>query len=119
MTLTARPQARPATSPCRPSDRRERRPMHPVSGHPDIPVFLRADAAPHPVTQARPAVPASQPLAQVIHMAATGVWVVKRNGRMTEINGRSYWSSRRDLTEDAARAGVGLSDLVVNTGAEA
>lgn len=117
MLLTARPQAFAASSPCRPSDRRERRPLQAVGGHPDSPVFARADGAPHPVTQARPPVASGQPLGQVIHMAATGVWVVKRNGRVAEINGRSHWESQRTLAADAERAGIALSNLVIRTGA--
>ncbi|QCO15341.1 hypothetical protein D3869_08960 [Azospirillum brasilense] len=78
----------------------------------------------HPAVPA--AVPASvpriragldgQPLARVIHMATTGVWVVKRHGRMLEIDGRLHWNCPRTLASDAERAGVVLSDLVVNTG---
>jgi hypothetical protein len=117
MSFTARPQTSAAVSPCRPSDRRERRPLHAVNGYPDIPVFERADSAPHPVTQARPPAAAGQTLGQVIHMATTGVWVVKRNGRMAEINGRTHWESQEALAADAGRAGIPLSDLVVRTGA--
>ena len=117
MPFTARPQASAAVSPCRPSDRRERRPQQVVAGYPDIPVFERAESGPHPVTQARPQAPARQTLGQVIHMATTGVWVVKRNGRMAEINGRTHWESQAALAADAGRAGIPLSDLVVRTGA--
>ncbi|MBB3267507.1 hypothetical protein FHW79_005166 [Azospirillum sp. OGB3] len=60
-----------------------------------------------------------KPLARVIHMATTGVWVVKRQGRMLEINGRLHWGCPRSLAADAERAGVALSDLVMNTGRQA
>lgn len=111
----------------RPRDRRERHPLQPVSGHPCAPAFERSDAAIHPAVPA--AVPAvfqstsqprpvsgGEPLARVIHMATTGVWVVKRQGRMLEIEGRMHWSCPRSLASDAERAGVALSDLVMNTG---
>lgn len=126
MSLTARPQALAATSPCRPSDRRERRPLPMMAGgHADGALFGqfsgqlsgRADTAPHPVTQARPQPAADQPLAQAVHMAATGVWVVKRNGRVTEINGNVHWDSQAALAADAERAGIALSDIVIRTGA--
>ncbi len=121
MSLTARPQALATTSPCRPSDRRERHPLPMVGGHADGALFGqlsgRADAAPHPVTQARPQPAAGQPLAQAVHMAATGVWVVKRNGRVAEINGHVHWDSQATLAADAERAGIALSDIVIRTGA--
>ena len=118
MLFNTRPQPSAATAPCRPSDRRERRPLHPVSGYPDIPFFERAETTRHPVTTARPDTASAVHLGQVVHMAATGVWVVKLNGRLTEINGRWHWECRRDLAADAQRAGIALSDLVVRTGAE-
>ncbi|MBP2295654.1 hypothetical protein [Azospirillum rugosum] len=125
MALTARPQALTPTSPCRPSDRRERHPLPMVGGHADAALFGllpgqlsgRADTAPHPVTQARPQPTAGHPLAQAVHMAATGVWVVKRNGRVAEINGRTHWESKSSLGADAERAGIALSDIVIRTGA--
>ena len=125
MPLTARPQALAAISPSRPSDRRERHPLPMGGGHADGVLFGqfsgqlsgRADAAPHPVTQARPQPAAGQPLAQAIHMAATGVWVVRRNGRVAEINGQFHWDSQSKLAADAERAGIPLSDIVIRTGA--
>lgn len=124
MPQTARPQALAAISPGRPGDRRERHPLPKAGGHADGVLFGqlsgqlsgRADAAPHPVTQARPRPAADQPLAQAIHMAATGVWVVRRNGRVAEINGHFHWDSQATLAADAARAGIALSDIVIRTG---
>lgn len=117
MTQTARPQALPPAFPSRANDRRERFPVPSTRGYGDVPAFDRTDTAPHPVTQARPQPASGQPLAQVIHMAATGLWVVKRNGRVAEINGNSHWESRNALAVEAERAGVALSDLVIRTGA--
>ncbi len=122
-----RPQALAALPASRPSDRRERHPLQPVSAHPCAPAFERSDAAIHPAVPAT--VPAAaQPLspggpgvsgealARVIHLATTGVWVLKRHGRMLDIDGRLHWNCPRTLASDAERAGVVLSDLVVNTG---
>ncbi|MCR6630350.1 MAG: hypothetical protein NVV74_10040 [Magnetospirillum sp.] len=127
MLHLSRPQALAVLPASRPSDRRERHPLQPVRVHPCAPAFERSDAAIHPaVPAAVPAVAQStartrpafdeEPLARVIHMATTGVWVVKRQGRMLEIEGRLHWSCPRSLASDAERAGVALSDLVMNTG---
>lgn len=56
-------------------------------------------------------------LAQVVHLAATGVWVIKRNGSLLEIDGRMHWEDPESLHDTAARAGVALSSIVVRTGA--
>ncbi|CAO3448484.1 hypothetical protein [Azospirillum argentinense] len=128
MLHLSRPQALAVLPASRPSDRRERHPLQPVRLHPCAPVFERSDAATHSAVPA--AVPAAvaqspsqpraasggEPLARVIHMATTGVWVVKQRGRMLEIAGRMHWNCPRSLASDAERAGVALSDLVMNTG---
>ncbi|WP_149164461.1 hypothetical protein [Azospirillum brasilense] len=127
MLHLSRPQALAAPPASRPSDRRERHPLQPVSAYPCAPAFERSDAAIHPAVPA--AVPAAaqpmppvrpglngEPLARVIHMATTGVWVVKRHGQLLEIEGRLHWNCPRALASDAERVGVALSDLVVNTG---
>ncbi|WP_172428760.1 hypothetical protein [Azospirillum brasilense] len=127
MLHLSRPQALAVLPASRPSDRRERHPLQPVSAHPCAPAFERSDAASHPAVP--PAVPSAgqstsqtrpdfdgEPLARVIHMATTGVWVMKRHGRMLEIDGRLHWSCPRALASDAERAGIALSDLVMNTG---
>ncbi|TWA62274.1 hypothetical protein FBZ84_11149 [Azospirillum baldaniorum] len=127
MLHLSRPQALATLPASCPSDRRERHPLQPVSAHPCTPAFERSDAAIHPAVPA--AVPAAaqpmsplrpgfngEPLARVIRLATTGVWVVKRHGQMLEIDGRLHWSCPRTLASDAERAGVILSDLVVNTG---
>ena len=123
MLHLSRPQALAATSPSRPSDRRERHPLQPVTGYPNAPIFDRSDLPAHPAAasaaQARSAVAADNALARIIHMATTGVWVMKRHGRMLEIDGRCHWNCQRELAADARRAGVALSDLVVNTGSHA
>lgn len=134
MLHLSRPQALAVLPASRPSDRRERHPLQPVNAHPCAPAFERSDAAMHPAVLAAgpaagPAVGQSmpksrsgfdgEPLARVIHMATTGVWVVKRQGRMLEINGRLHWGCPRSLAADAERAGVALSDLVMNTGRQA
>lgn len=116
MTFSARPHPALGNASGHPAGRRERRPSQAVPGYPDIPFFERNETAPHPVTQARPEPAASQPLGQVIHLATAGLWVVRLNGRLLEIDGRSHWNCQRDLAADAARAGVALSDLVVHTG---
>lgn len=107
-----------------PSGRRERRPSHAVPGYPDIPFFERSEAVPHPVTQARPEPSASrspggsegQPMGKIIHLATAGMWVIRLNGQLLDIDGRNHWDCRRELAADAARAGIALSDLVVHTG---
>jgi len=116
MSFASRPQSSATLSSHRPSDRRERRPLQPVTGYPDIPFFERAESVPHPVTQARPETAAGSPMGKVIHMASTGVWIVKLNGRLAEINGRLHWESQAELAADARRAGIALSDLIVHTG---
>ncbi|MDQ2103286.1 hypothetical protein [Azospirillum isscasi] len=119
MLHPSRPQALAVTPASRPSDRRERHPLQPVNGLPGAPAFERSDAATHPTAHSASqirAVSDPEPLARVIHMATTGVWVVKRHGRMVEIGGRYHWDCQRELASDARRAGVALSDLVVNTG---
>ncbi|CAO3415174.1 hypothetical protein [Azospirillum argentinense] len=121
MLHLSRPQALAALPASRPSDRRERHPLQPVSAHPCAPAFERSDAAIHPAVPAvgqstSPVRAGGEPLARVIRLATTGVWVVKRHGRMLEIDGRLHWNCPRTLASDAERAGVVLSDLVVNTG---
>ncbi|PWC36461.1 hypothetical protein [Azospirillum sp. TSO35-2] len=56
-------------------------------------------------------------LGQVIEMATTGVWVVKRDGVLAAIGGRMCWPDRASLEQAAARAGIALSDIAVHTGA--
>ncbi|MBK3735648.1 hypothetical protein GAY29_21615 [Azospirillum brasilense] len=130
MLHLSRPQALAVLPASRPSDRRERHPLQLVSAHPCAPAFERSDAAMHPAVSAADAAVGhstptarsgfdEEPLARVIHMAATGVWVVKRQGRMLEIGGRLHWNCPRSLASDAERAGVALSDLVMNTGRQA
>ena len=119
MLHLSRPQALAVTSVGRQNDRRERHPLQPVHGHPGALAFERSDVSAHPTTHSalrtRPVFD-QEPLAQIIHMATTGVWVAKHHGRMVEIDGRCHWSCQRELASDAQRAGVALSDLVVNTG---
>ncbi|CAO3372374.1 hypothetical protein [Azospirillum argentinense] len=126
MLHLSRPQVLAVPPAGRPSDRRERHPLQPVRAHPCAPAFERSDAGSRPalpvVVQPTPPIRPGfdgEPLARVIHMATTGVWVVKRQGRMLEINGRLHWSCPRSLASDAERAGVALSDLVMNTGRQA
>ncbi|WP_454020097.1 hypothetical protein [Azospirillum sp. Marseille-Q6669] len=123
MLHLSRPQALATLPASGPSDRRERHPLQPVSAHPCAPAYERSDAAIHPAVPAaaQPTSPvhpgfSGEPLARVIRLATTGVWVVKRHGRMLEIDGRLHWNCPRTLASDAERAGVALSDLVVNTG---
>lgn len=118
MSFIGRPQLTVATPSHRPSDRRERHPLHPVSGYPDIPFFDRTQSRPGPAAAVRPDTASARRLAQVVHMATTGVWVAKLNGRLVEIDGRTHWNNQRDLAADAKRAGIALSDLVVRTGAD-
>ena len=75
--------------------------------------FPSSSPAAHGRSEAAPA----GVMGRVIHMAATGVWVVRLNGRVAEIGGRTHWDSQRELVEAARRAGIALSDLVVYTGA--
>ena len=118
MSFNGRPQLTVATPSHRANDRRERRPLHPIHGYPEVPFFDRAESKSAPVTSARPDSPSGARLAQVVHMATTGVWVAKLNGRLLEIDGRAHWDNQRDLAADAERAGIALSDLVIRTGAD-
>ncbi|HYD66876.1 hypothetical protein [Azospirillum sp.] len=93
-----------------PGQRRHRRPDQPVAGHPEIPTFDRHDALTRAARRGTP------PMGRVLHMAATGVWAIRLGGRFVEVDGRHCWESREDLDAAAVRAGVALSDLVVDTG---
>ncbi|HYH23413.1 MAG TPA: hypothetical protein VD995_32760 [Azospirillum sp.] len=99
-----------------PGQRRHRRPDQPVAGHSDIPTFDRHDAGMSFSGAARTALRGTPPMGRVLHMAATGVWAIRLGGRFVEVDGRNCWEDREDLATAAARAGVVLSDLVVDTG---
>ncbi|WP_188051940.1 hypothetical protein [Azospirillum sp. Sh1] len=49
-------------------------------------------------------------------MAFTGLWVIRRQGALTEVGGRLYWPDRASLERAAAQAGVQLSDIIIHTG---
>lgn len=60
--------------------------------------------------------PSPPPMGRIIEMAFSGLWVIKRQGALTEVGGRLYWSDRPSLERAAAQAGIPLSDVVVHTG---
>lgn len=123
MPQTNRPAPILTAAPCRPTDRRERSESFPASGFATVPFFERTTGA-RPAANHRPASPPAQTppapraarLGQVIHMATTGVWVVKQDGRLAEIDGRHCWDSREALTAAAERAGIALSSIAIETG---
>lgn len=55
-------------------------------------------------------------MGRIIGMAFTGLWVIRRQGVLTEVGGRLYWPDRASLERAAAEAGMQLSDIVVHTG---
>ncbi|HEY0835769.1 MAG TPA: hypothetical protein VGE72_17835 [Azospirillum sp.] len=100
-----------------PGQRRHRRPDHSLAGYADVPSFDRPDTAGlSRAGTARSAPCGAAPMGRVLHLASTGVWAIRLGGRFVEVDGRNCWESREDLTAAAARAGVTLSDLVVDTG---
>ncbi|KAA0580461.1 hypothetical protein FZ983_12855 [Azospirillum sp. B21] len=58
----------------------------------------------------------SSPMGRIIEMAFSGLWVIKRQGVLTEAGGRLYWPDRQSLERAASQAGIPLSDVVVHTG---
>lgn len=60
--------------------------------------------------------PHSPPMGRIIEMAFSGLWVIKRQGALTEVGGRLYWPDRQSLERAAAQAGIPLSDVAVHTG---
>lgn len=67
-----------------------------------------------------PRLPSAPPpdaeLGRIIEMAFTGLWVIRRQGALTEVGGRLYWPDRASLERAAAQAGVQLSEIVIHTG---
>ncbi|HYH37732.1 MAG TPA: hypothetical protein VD860_05890 [Azospirillum sp.] len=94
------------------TDRRHRRPLQAVAGHPDIPVYGRHDETAHAAGRARA-------MGRVLRMDATGLWVVRLGGELAEIAGRTYWETLGDLQAAARHAGIPLSDLTIHTGRSA
>ncbi|GLR79631.1 hypothetical protein HUE56_11285 [Azospirillum oryzae] len=60
--------------------------------------------------------PPDAQLGRIIEMAFTGLWVIRRQGALTEVGGRLYWPDRASLERAAAQAGVQLSDIIIHTG---
>ncbi len=58
----------------------------------------------------------SSPMGRIIEMAFSGLWVIKRQGVLTEVGGRLYWPDRQSLERAAVQGGIPLSDVVVHTG---
>ncbi|WP_372397712.1 hypothetical protein ABMY26_27345 [Azospirillum sp. HJ39] len=56
------------------------------------------------------------PMGRIVEMAFSRIWVIKRQGALTEVAGRLYWPDRNSLERAAARAGIPLSDVVIHTG---
>ncbi|WP_144428151.1 hypothetical protein [Azospirillum thiophilum] len=56
------------------------------------------------------------PMGRIVEMAFSRIWVIKRQGALTEVEGRLYWPDRCSLERAAARAGIPLSDVVIRTG---
>lgn len=94
-------------------DRRHRRPLHAVPGHPDIPVYERhADT----VHGSGHAADRESAMGRALRMDTTGLWVVRLGGELAEIGGRCYWDTLDDLTAAARHARVPLSDVAIHTG---
>lgn len=55
-------------------------------------------------------------MGRIIEMAFTGLWVIRRQGALTEVGGRLYWPDRASLERAAVQAGVQLSNVVIHTG---
>ena len=89
--------------------RRHRRPSQPVAGHPEIPVHER-----HVETQR--AAGRGSAMGRVVHMDMAGVWVLRLNGELAEIDGQCHWPTQQALTAAANGAGIALSSLVIRTG---
>ncbi len=96
-------------------DRRHRRPAHTVPGHPDIPVFGRHADMVHAAGHGN----AGRAMGRVLRMDTVGLWVIRLNGELAEIDGRCYWDTLGDLQAAAERAGIALSDLTIHTGRDA
>lgn len=97
-----------------PTDRRHRRPLSTVPGSAlpgliDVPSHGRRADPLHAAGHDRP-------MARVVHLEATGLWVVRLDGELAEIGGRSYWETLDELEAAARGAGLALSDLIVRTG---
>ena len=60
--------------------------------------------------------PPDAQLGRIIEMAFSGLWVIRRQGALTEVGGRLYWPDRASLERAAAQAGVQLSDIIIHTG---
>lgn len=117
MPFAARPTPLLSAAPCSPSERRERSPLHAPVGLDRVPTFERDAQAHPPGASHRPAPLSAEPMGQIIDMAATGLWVVKRRGVLIEIDGCNHWSSPSAATAAATAHGVPLSDIVIHTGA--
>lgn len=119
MPFAARPTPLLSVAPCSPSERRERSPLPARPGLESVPTFERDAQAHPPGASHRPAPvpPPSAPMGQIIEMAATGLWVIKRHGVLLDINGCNHWDSPAALAAAAKSHGVPLSDIVIHTGA--
>lgn len=119
MPPTMRPASFPSAAPCRPSDRRERSAILPPALHGSVPVFERSDHQTHHPATPRPGDPPAAPvrLAQIVHLAATGIWVIKHNGLLLSIGNRMHWQDLDSLMAAAGGAGVEVSSIIVRTGA--
>ena len=93
-------------------DRRHRRPMQTIAGHPDIPVFGRHADIMHAAGHGS----ANGSMGRVLRMDSVGLWVIRLDGRMAEIGGRCYWDTLDELQAAAKGAGIALSDLTIHTG---
>lgn len=65
---------------------------------------------------AAPAIAEPARLGLVIHLAMTGVWAIRRDGRLVDVDGATHWESPSALADAARRAGIALSDRPVRTG---
>lgn len=128
MPFAARPTPLLSVAPCSPSERRERSPFAARPGLDGVPTFERdaqahppgATHRPAPVPPPRASEPLpTEPMGQIIEMAATGLWVIKQHGVLIDINGRNHWDSAAAVTAAATAHGVPLSDIVIHTGAMA
>lgn len=114
MSLPARPAIALTVARCAPGERRDRSaaPSGLLVG--SVPFFER-DPSGSPAATHRPAAVPGLPLAQLIELAATGVWVARRDGVLIAIGGRDHWCSHAALTAAATAAGVPVSDIAIRT----
>lgn len=59
----------------------------------------------------------TSPMALIIRMGSVGGYAAKLRGDLLEIGGRVHWWSAEELTADATRAGIAVSQHLIDTSA--